>query len=168
MNRLKYVLLLFLSLSTISCGVTYSFTGVGDLDAETFQVNYFQNTANLIEPGFDRDFTLALQDLILNQTNLNLTNSNGDLVYEGEITEYRIAPMTAQANNTAAQNRLTVSVNVRFYDKKKPDDEFEQRFSFFFDYPGGQLLQGSQKETAHEAIFERITQDIFNATLANW
>ena len=106
MNRLKYVLLLFLSLSTISCGVTYSFTGVGDLDAETFQVNYFQNTANLIEPGFDRDFTLALQDLILNQTNLNLTNSNGDLVYEGEITEYRIAPMTAQANNTAAPAKM--------------------------------------------------------------
>lgn len=168
MNKLKYILIFCLSLSSLSCGVTYSFTGVGDLDAETFQVNYFQNTANLIEPGFDRDFTLALQDLILNQTNLNLTNSNGDLVYEGEITEYRIAPMTAQADNTAAQNRLTVSVNVRFYDKKKPDEEFEQRFSFFFDYPGAQLLQGAQKETAHEAIFERITQDIFNATLANW
>lgn len=168
MKQLKLLVLIFIALITTNCGVTYSFTGVGDLDAETFQVNYFQNTANLIEPGFDRDFTLALQDLIVNQTNLNLTNSNADLIYEGEITEYRIAPMTAQADNTAAQNRLTVGVNVRFYDKKKPDEEFEQRFSFFFDYPGGQLLQGAQKETAHEAIFERITQDIFNATLANW
>ncbi|SDR96922.1 Lipopolysaccharide-assembly [Formosa sp. Hel1_31_208] len=168
MKTIKYVIIFFISLITLNCGVTYSFTGVGDLKAETFQVNYFQNTAKLIEPGFDRDFTLALQDLIVNQTNLNLTNTNGDLVYEGEITEYRISPMTAQANNRAAQNRLTVSVNVRFYDNDKPDEEFEQRFSFFYDYPGGELLQGAQKETAHAEIFERLTQDIFNATLAKW
>jgi len=168
MKTIKYVILFFVSLITLNCGVTYSFTGVGDLKAETFQVNYFQNTAKLNEPGFDRDFTLALQDLIVNQTNLNLTNTNGDLVYEGEILEYRISPMTAQANNRAAQNRLTVSVNVRFYDNDKPDEEFEQRFSFFYDYPGGELLQGAQKETAHAEIFERLTQDIFNATLAKW
>ncbi|MEM6515977.1 MAG: LptE family protein [Bacteroidota bacterium] len=152
----------------ISCG-PYSFSGISiSDDTETFQVNYFQNNAELIEPGFDRDFTLALQDLILNQTNLNLTNSSGDLVYEGEIVEYRIAPMTAQANSTAAQNRLNVSVNVRFYDKNLPDEDFEQRFSFFYDYPASSLLTGALKDTAHEEIFERLTQDIFNATLAKW
>ena len=79
------------------------------------------------------------------------------MVYEGEIVEYRISPTTAQANSTAAQNRLTVSVNVRFFDKNKPDDEFEKRFSFFFDYGGSQLLQGAQKDAAHAEIFERIS-----------
>jgi len=167
MKQVKFLCpILFLLI--IGCG-PYSFSGISiSEDTETFQVNYFQNSANLVEPGFDRDFTLALQDLILNQTNLNLTNSNGDLVYEGEITEYRISPMTAQANSTAAQNRLNVSVNVRFYDKNLPDEEFEQRFSFFYDYPASSLLTGSLKETAHEEIFERLTQDIFNATLAKW
>lgn len=167
MKLSKYIFVL-LSFTIFGCG-PYSFTGTSiAANIETFQVNYFQNVATLIEPGFDRDFTLALQDLITNQTNLNLTTSNGDLVYEGEIVEYRISPTTAQANSTAAQNRLSVSVNVRFYDKNEPDEEFEKRFSFFYDYAGGQLLQGTQKETAHEAIFERITQDIFNATLAKW
>jgi len=152
----------------VTCG-PYSFSGISiSADTETFQVNYFQNSAALVEPGFDRDFTLALQDLILNQTNLSLTNTNGDLVYEGEITEYRIAPMTAQANSTSSQNRLNVGVNVRFYDKNLPDEEFEQRFSFFYDYPAASLLTGNLKDTAHEEIFERLTQDIFNATLAKW
>lgn len=167
MKSIKYIITLSTTLLLLGCG-PYSFTGVQDLKAETFQVNYFQNTANLIEPGLDRDFTLALQDLIINQTNLSLTNTNGDLVYEGEITEYRISPTTAQSNSTAAQNRLTISVNVRMYDKDNPDEEFEQRFSFFFDYDGSSQLIGAQKDTAHEEIFDRLTQDIFNATLAKW
>jgi len=95
-------------------------------------------------------------------------NSGGDLTYEGEIVEYRISPTTAQSNSTAAQNRLTIGVQVRFFDKNNPDEEFDQRFTFFYDYPGSAQLVGSQKDTAIEEIFERLTQDIFNATLAKW
>ena len=76
--------------------------------------------------------------------------------------------MTATSQNTAAQNRLTIRVNVRFYNKKKEEDDFEQPFSFYFDYPGSAQLVGSQKDTAIAEIFERITQDIFNASLAKW
>ena len=158
----------FCLMTLMSCG-PYSFNGASIADnIETFQVDYFQNTANQVEPGLERDFTLALQDLILNQTNLTLTPSGADLVYQGEITGYRISPTTAQANSTAAQNRLTISVRVRFYDKNEPEEEFEKSFSFFYDYPGSSLLTGSLRTTAHEEIFERLTQDIFNATLAKW
>jgi len=168
MNILKKTILICLPLLLLGCG-PYSFTGTSIADnIETFQVNYFQNTSNLIEPGLERDFKIALEELILNQTNLSLVTSNGDLVYEGEITEYRISPTTAQANSTAAQNRLTIGVNIRFYDKNEPEEEFEQRFSFFYDYAGSAQLIGAQKDTAIEEIFERITQDIFNATLAKW
>ena len=167
MKLYHYILLFSLAILTVGCGA-YSFTGADTGDSKSFQVNYFQNNAILIEPGLDRDFTLALQDLIANQTNLSLVNSNGDLVYEGEITEYRISPTTATAQNTAAQNRLTISVNVRFFNKKKEEDDFERRFSFFYDYAGSSQLTGSQKDTAFEEIFERLTQDIFNASLANW
>ena len=168
MTLFKYILLITGSLTILGCGA-YSFTGASiSPDTKTFQVNYFQNTAILVEPGLDRDFTNALTDLILNQTNLSLVKSNADLTYEGEIITYRISPTTATADNTAAQNKLTIAVKVRFYDKKSPDDDFEQTFSFFYDYPGSAQLIGSQKDAAHEEIFERLTQDIFNASLAKW
>lgn len=168
MNRLKYIALLALVVITFSGCNVYNFTGTGKIDADTFQVNYFQNTADLIEPGIERTFTLRLQDLIQNQTNLSLTNSGGDLVYEGEITDYRISPMTATADQRAAQNRLTIRVNVRFTNKNKEDDNFEKSFSFFYDFPGANLPTGSQLNAALDEIFERITQDIFNESLAKW
>ena len=154
-----------------SCGI-YNFTGGNVGTAKTFQVNYFQNYASqspgsIFEPGMDRDFTLALQDRILNQTSLDLVNSSGDLVYEGEIVEYRISPMSATAAQTAAQNRLSIGVQVRFTNSTKEDSDFEQRFSFFYDYDASAQLS-TVKSEAHEIIFERITQDIFNASLADW
>ena len=105
---------------------------------------------------------------IRDRTSLDLVKSNGDLIYEGEITEYRISPTTATSSNTAAQNRLTISVNVRFYDKNDEEANFEKRFSFYFDYAGSSQLIGAQKVTAIEEVFERITQDVFNASLAKW
>ena len=168
MKHFNYILSIAICVTILGCGA-YSFTGASiSPDTKTFQVNYFQNNAPLIEPGLDRDFTLALQDLLLNQTSLDLVRSNGDLVYEGEIVAYRISPTTATAQNTAAQNRLTIAVKVRFFDKNDPDAEFDQRFSFYYDYEGGAQLVGSQKDTAIEEIFERLTQDIFNASLAKW
>lgn len=166
MKHIKYIALI-LCLVLASCKY-YNFTGTGKIDADSFQVNYFQNNAPIVEPGIERTFTLALQDLIQNQTSLTLTNSGGDLVYEGEIVEYRIAPMTATADQRAAQNRLTIGVNVRFVNNKNPDENFEKRFSFYYDYTGSEQLVGSQLTTALEAIYERITQDIFNASLAKW
>jgi len=168
MKVFKLICASLFSLIILGCGA-YSFSGISiPADTKTFQVNYFQNNAPLIEPGLERTFTIALQDLIQNQTNLSLVTSGADLTYEGEITEYRISPTTAQSNSTAAQNRLTISVQVRFYDKHTPDEDFEQRFTFYYDYPGSAQLVGSQKDTAIDEIFERLTQDIFNATLAKW
>lgn len=167
-KNIIYFLLLSLSCSLSGCGF-YSFTGASiPANVKTFQVNRFENNALLVEPGLERDFKLALEDLIQNQTNLNLVSSNGDIVYEGEITDYRVSPTTATSENTAAQNRLTISVKLRFYNRKKEDDDLDQSFSFFYDYPGSTQLVGAIKTTAHEEIFERLTQDIFNATLAKW
>ena len=84
----------------------------------------------MVEPGIERTFTQRLQNLIQNQTNLSLTPTNGDLLYEGEITQFRVTPMTATANQLAAQNRLTITVNVRFVNKKKEQDNFEKPFSY--------------------------------------
>ena len=173
MNNIKNQSISFiLMVLTFGCGI-YSFTGASiPAGAESFQVNYFENQAgsrpgSTVEPGVDRDFTLELQDLILNQTNLNLVSSKGDLVYEGEIVEYSVTPMTSTANLTAAQNRLTVTINLRYTNINNEEDDFESRFSFFYDFPAEQQLYDI-KGAAHDEIFERLTQNIFNATLANW
>ena len=170
-NLLKKLSLLFVItfVCTVfnSCGA-YNFTGTGKIDAESFQVNYFLNNAALVEPGIERTFTIKLQDLIQGQTSLNLTNSNADLLYEGEITDYRISPMTATAEQLAAQNRLYIAINVRFSNKKNPDDDFEKTFSHFYDYPANEQLIGGRLNTALDEIYERITQDVFNASLAKW
>ncbi|MEO5776884.1 MAG: LptE family protein [Flavobacterium sp.] len=167
MKFLKLISIFILAISINSCSV-YNFTGTGKIDAKTFQVNYFQNNAELIEPGIERRFTIELQEIIQNQTNLNLTNSNGDLLYEGEIVEYRITPMQATADQTAAQSRLSISINVRFSNKNKEDDNFEKRFSFYRDYAGSTLPTGSVLNGYIDEIFERITQDIFNESLSKW
>ena len=165
-------LLFLLSFLIIGCG-NYSFTGASiPEDTESFQVNLFENNSgnnvgSIFEPGLDRDFTVALQNILENQTNLEMLQSNGDLVYEGEIIEYRVSPMTATANLDAAQNRLTITINVIFSNLKREEDNFERRFSFYYDFPAEQQLI-SIKNEAHEIIFERITQDIFNASLAKW
>ena len=167
MKNLHYLYTVLIALTFTSCSV-YNFTGTGKIDAKTFQVNFFQNNAQLIEPGIDRTFTLKLQDLIQNQTNLNLVKNGGDLTYEGEIVDYRISPMTATADQQASQNRLKIRVNVRFTNKKTEKDDFEKTFEFFYDYPATSQLNGTILNKALDDIFERITQDIFNESLAKW
>ena len=165
MKKYFFALIVFLTLN--GCGV-YNFTGTGKIDAKTFQVNFFRNNAQIIEPGIERTFTQRLQALIQNQTNLNLTGKDGDLVYEGEITDYYVSPMSATADQRTAQSRLTITVNVRFTNKKTEKDNFEKTFSFFKDYPSNEQLVGGKLNVALTEIFERITQDIFNESLAKW
>jgi hypothetical protein len=167
MKNYKLYILLVLTFAINGCG-PYNFTGAGPIDAKTFQVNYFQNNSELVQPGIEREFTTRLQDLIQNQTNLSLTNAGADLVYEGEITDFRITPMQATADQRAGQNRLTIRVQVRFTNKNKEADDFDKSFSFYHDYSGPELLVGSELTNALDVIFERITQDIFNESLAKW
>ena len=151
----------------MSCSV-YSFTGGSTGEAKTVQVDYFPNSARLVEPTVSQKFTTELQDLFTRQTNLKLTNTGGDLHFEGEISEYRIIPVSATAEQTAALNRLSVGVRVRFFNKLVPDDDFEKSFSFFSDFDANAQLTGTVLEDALTEIFERITQDIFNASVAKW
>ena len=151
----------------MACGA-YSFTGGSTGEAKTLQIDFFSNQAPLIEPILSQRFTQDLQDLFTRQTNLTLTQSNGDLYFSGEITDYRITPMSAAANQTASQNRLTITVNVRFENKLVEKDSFEKQFSFYSDFAANAQLTGSVLEAALDEILERIIQDIFNASVAKW
>ena len=168
----KILWFLFFVITFNSCGI-YSFTGASiPAGVTSFQVNFFQNLAgnrpgSIVEPGLDNDFTNALQDIIINQTPLNLVSENGELIYEGEITKYSVTPMSATAEITAAQNRLQMSVDFRFFNTKNEEENFEKVYSFFYDFPA-ELQVYDVIDSAHKEIFDRITQDIFNDTLAKW
>ena len=139
MRYVKKILLFILpAILLMGCGI-YNFTGGNVGDAKTFQVNYFQNYA---------------------------TQSPGSTFEPGVDRDFSLA-MSATANQTAAQNRLSMRVKVRFYNRLKEDAAFDQSFSFFYDYPADTQLSAIKSE-AHEIIFERLTQDIFNASLADW
>jgi len=168
MKKFSYAIIFLLLITIQSCGI-YSFGGVSLNNGEkSVQIDYFPNNAILVEPSLSQTFTTQFQDLFTTQTNLTLVKAGGDLQFEGEITGYKINPMTATAQQTAAQNRLTITVNVRFYNNKLEDDNFERTFSHYYDYDANAQLTGGILEDAFTEILERITQDIFNASVAKW
>ena len=165
----KAILALLLSFTLLqSCGI-YSFTGASiSPDVKTVQISDFPNYAQLVNPGLEQAFTIGLQDLFLNQTNLDLVSNNGDLQFEGEITEYRVTPSANTAGSTAAQNRLTIAVKVRFYNNKDEEQNFDKSFSHYQDFDANKDLSGSFEDGIVDVILERIFENIFNEAVANW
>jgi len=150
-----------------SCGF-YSFTGASiSPDVKTVQIDDFPNYAQLVNPALSQTFTQGLQDLFLNQTNLNLTSSGGDLQFEGEITEYRVTPAAITSGSTAAQNRLTIAVKVRFYNNNDEEKNFDKTFSHYEDFPASTDLASIEDDIVN-TILERIFENIFNDSVANW
>ena len=164
---LQFVFLAFVSIIFTSCGV-YSFTGASiPPEAQTVSVQYFPNRALLIEPTLSPIFTNILRDQFTNQTNLEMVERNGDLAIEGEIIDYKITPVAIQADQTAAQNRLTIVINARFTNKYEPDKDFDQKFTQFFDYESTTDLNSIKAELIDE-LSTALAQDIFDKAVINW
>ncbi|MCX7862252.1 MAG: LPS assembly lipoprotein LptE [Bacteroidales bacterium] len=164
---MKYLCIIIL-LIIVGCKVNYTFSGASySADIHTFHVSFFQNQAPLVNPSLSNVFTEALKDRINNQTKLKLVTRDGDLQYEGEIINYSIAPQTISGNEVAALNRLTISVRVKFTNTKNPNQNFDKTFSQFADYESSKPLQSIEDELIKE-IVDKLTQDIFNASLVNW
>ena len=150
-----------------SCGI-YSFSGASiPAEAKTVSVQYFPNNAQLVNPLLSNTLTNALNDIFVNQTTLQSVAQNGDLALEGEITGYSTSPIAITGNQTAAMNRLTVTVNVRFTNKYDESKSFEQSFSQYQDYPSGQDLSSVQ-DVLVEEIVNNLCEDIFNKAVVNW
>ena len=166
MNSKNIFLILFISINFISCRF-YSLSGVDVGKAETIQIDFFKNQAKLIEPTLSQKFTETLQNLFLTQTKLSLTNSKGDLYFSGEIVDYKITPISGNANNKASQNRLLIVINVQFENNLDEKKSFEKQFSFYSDFDAQSQLSGNVLENALQEINNRISQDVFNLAVAN-
>ena len=164
--RIHIVSLLVMVLCT-RCGI-YSFSGASiPPEAKTVSVQYFPNQAQLINPTLSNDFTTALRDAIMNQTSLDMVESGGDLAFEGEITDYNTSPVAITAGQTAALNRLNITVNVRFVNLYDDSKNFESKFTHYEDYPSDQDLNSVQ-ESLTGTIIEALVEDMFNKALVNW
>ena len=166
-NILKINILVLFAFTLNSCGI-YSFSGASiPPEAKTVSVDYFSNNARIFNPTLSQEITEKLQDKLLSQTSLHLTEANGDLSFKGEITDYKVTPVSLVANETAAYNRLTINVKVEFvniYDEKA---NFEQSFSRYVDFESSRTLTSVEPNIVPE-IIELIIEDIFNKAVVNW
>ena len=151
-----------------SCGI-YSFTGTSiQADVKSITINYFEYTALKVNPSLSNQMTEAVQEKFRKLTKLEQVDMDGDLEIVGAITGYDVKATSIGANEQAAQNRLTVNVKVTFINRKYPEDNFEDKgFSAYADFDAMQSLESVESGLCEE-IVEKIVEDIFNSTVANW
>lgn len=151
-----------------SCGI-YSFTGTSiQPEVKTVTINYFEYKALKVNPSLSNQMTEAMQDKFLKLTKLEQVEMEGDLEIIGAITGYDVKATAVTANESVAQNRLTVTVKVSFVNRKFPEDNFDDKsFSAYQDFDAMQSLE-SVEATLCEDIVEQLCEDIFNATVAQW
>ncbi len=162
-NAVMVILICFFA----GCGV-YSFTGASiPAEAKTVSIAYFTNNAPLVEPTLSQSITDALRDRFQSQTSLSLVTESGDLQLEGVITDYSTRPIAIQGNETAALNRLSITVKVTFINTIDPVRDFESSFTRFEDYPSSDDLS-TVKDNLITQINEALVDDIFNKSVVNW
>jgi hypothetical protein len=167
-NRFPVLLTLALTLTLLAQGCPYSFTG-GKPKAglETVTVNLFDNNASLVNPTLAVDMTEAIKDKFIAQSNLRLVNFEGDMQFEGQVVQYDVRPVAIQGNETAASNRLTVGLKVKYTCEKYPEDSWDKVFSQFSDFSSTLSLNNVEGDLVKD-IVDRLAQDIFNKALSNW
>ncbi len=169
LKRVTFIaIVVFFAGILFSCSVKYNFTGSKPMVLEkTFSVYYFPNRARLINPTLSQSFTERLRNKMERQTSLNELSENGDIEFEGQITGYDFRPMSIAKDDQSAQTRLTITVKLKYTNNKVPEDDFEQSFSAFEDFDSNLAISSVEDELT-ALIITKLTEDIFNATIASW
>ena len=164
----KICFVALICLFSISCKTRVSLSGASiPAEAKTISVAYFTNNASLAPPTISQVFTEKMRDVVSQQTSLALIKQNGDLQFEGFISDYNVAPVAIQSNDIAGANRLTISVSVKYFNKFDETKNFEQSFSRFADYSSTESLSAKESDLIKE-INRQLTEDIFNKAFNNW
>jgi hypothetical protein len=167
MKRIIFIIIIFTLISN-SCKVTYKFSGASIApDVKTVSVQYFVNRAPLGIANLEQYFTDELKDKFKSQTTLTVVSEMGHLDFSGEITKYFMRPMAITGDEIAAQNRLTITVHVKFTNEIEPQYNFDQDFTQYEDYNSDQDLS-SVEQGLMEDIVEKLIEDIFNQSVVNW
>lgn len=171
MKYTKYLIALLALVGLAGCGykVNYSLSGASiPPEAQTFSVAYFPNNAAMVSPILSSTLTDALVDKFSRQTRLQQVPEGGDFAFEGEITNYTSVTSSVSSEDYALQNRLTITVRVRFTNAINEAESFSNKsFSAFADYDSTRLLTEVEGELIPE-IVDQIVTDIFQASAGNW
>ncbi|HIA36397.1 MAG TPA: hypothetical protein EYM84_11040 [Flavobacteriales bacterium] len=150
------------------CKIKYSFTGASiPPEAKTVSIQYFPNNAPLVQPSLSQLLTEALKDRFLTETNLALVEQNGDLNFEGSIINYVVTPVAIQGDETAAMNRLSITIRVKFINIIDEKQNYENNFSRYEDYLSTSDLSSVEEELI-TTINVQLVDDIFNKAVINW
>ena len=167
-NSLLYVfILIVVSLQIMGCSI-YSFSGTSIPEGvKTFCVYYIKNNASLVQPNLSNNLTEELKTKCLNETDLTWKDSDADIIFSGFIKDYSIKPMSIQNNETAAQNRLTISTDITYINKIDESQNFNRSFSHYTDFDSNENFAEIEEEL-NTIIINSLIEDIFNTALVNW
>jgi len=167
--KLRLLIPLIASLALLqSCKVSYSFSGTSiQADVNTITINYIEYRAPRVNPSLSNDLTEAIRNQFRRMTRLEQVEVDGDMEITGQITGYDIAAAAVTADEVAARNKLTVTVKIQFTDKKHPEEDFDKSFSAFSEYDSTNTLDAIEGALCEE-IIEKLVEDIFNASVAQW
>ncbi len=152
-----------------ACSVSYKFNGasIDYTKTKTIQIKDFPIRSAYVWGPMASIFNNELRDIFGKQTKLIQVKRNGDLQIEGEITQYQQRNKSVSADGYSAQTELSMTVNVRFTNTKKHDEDFERTFTATQSYESTQNLNSVQEELVTQ-MTQDICDQIFNATVANW
>lgn len=164
----KILVLLGAMLLAVSCGI-YSFSGTSiQPDVRSITINWFEYRALKVNPSLSTTMTEELRTKFRRMTKLEQWDMDGDLEITGAITGYDVSTSAVSAAEQAAQSRLTVTVNITFTSRKHPEEGFENKsFTAYSDYDSTLSLD-SVESTLCKEIVDKLCEDIFNATVAQW
>jgi len=156
-------------LTLTACSISYKFTGtsIDYTKTKTISLDKFPIRANYVWSPMESMFYNSISDVYAQKTKLKVLKRGGDLHLSGEIVEYSQTNKSISSDGYSAQVQLKISVNVRFVNNIKHDEDFEKRFSATAEYDSSQQLAAVQEQLVQEMI-DDIVDQIFNATVANW
>lgn len=168
-NHIKTALLTVMMLLLVSCSVSYKFNGasIDYTKTKTIQIANFPIRSSYVWAPMASIFNNQLKDVFANHTRLIQVKRNGDMKIEGEITQYSQRNKAVTAEGTSAQAELSMTVNVRFTNNANHSEDFEKQFTATSTFETTQSLNSVQEELVTQMV-EDITDQIFNATVANW
>ncbi len=159
-----------LAVIVYSCRMSFGLAPISSIDyskVKTISIADFQNRAEYVYAPLAIEFNTKLRDMFIQQTRLQVIDSGGDLDIDGEITGYNQYNESVDASGYASKVKVTLTVNVRYTNNTNHEEDFEQQFSAFQTYDSNQLLTDVQDQLI-TLMVKDITEQIFNATVANW